>query len=664
MPEVRTEFPHPVRVIENVFIPVRDGTRLAAKVWLPEGAGPVPAILEYIPYRKRDGTLPRDELMHPYVAGHGYARVRVDLRGNGDSDGLMEDEYTAQELADACEVIAWLARQPWCTGAVGMMGKSWGGFNTLQTAFLRPPELRAVISVMSTTDRFADDIHFKGGCLMGENLGWGATMLSYSSRPPDPALRQGWREEWLARLEHEPFLAPVWAGHQARDTYWRHGSVCEDWGAIGVPVLSIGGWADGYMNTVGHLAAHLSAPVQGIVGPWVHQYPHTAVPGPRIGFLQLAVRWWDRWLKGIDNGVDREPAMRLYMLDSAPPDPSAEERPGRWIAEDVWPSPSVQSRTLALSPDGRLGGAGGEIAARVNTPQHLGLSAGEYFPMGLEAEMPGDQREDDAMSVCFDGDPLDAPLSLLGSATLRATVSSDRPLAFLVVRLCDVAPDGASVRIAHGMLNLCHRDSREAPAPMMPHERVRIAIPLDLSAYRIAAGHRLRIALSTTYWPFLWPSPEAATVTVHKGEVDLPVHSGTAPGWTPPEAETAPPWKHRLLREPSAARRVERDLIRGTVALVVESDTGEAENLSHGLVTGESTWERWEISPSDPLSAAATIRWEQRLSRGDWQVRTEAVARMTATRDALRMTAEVVAYEGETEVHRKSWDETVPRRFV
>jgi uncharacterized protein len=336
---VRTAFPRVVVVADDVGIVMPDGCRLSARVWMPDDAdrNPVPAVLEYIPYRKRDGTLPRDEMMHPYVAGHGYACVRVDMRGNGDSEGLMADEYTVQELQDACDVIAWLAAQPWCSGTVGMMGKSWGGFNCLQTAFLQPPALKAVVSVCSTTDRFADDIHFRGGCLLGENFGWGAVMLSYSSRPADPLLRPDWRADWLARLDALPHLAPVWAGHQARDGYWRHGSICEDYARMQVPVLAVGGWADNYMNTVAEIVENVPGS-KGIVGPWVHQYPHTAVPGPQIGFLQECVRWWDRWLKGVLNGAEDDAAMRAYVLHSAPPDASAPHRAGAWVATG-WPAP-------------------------------------------------------------------------------------------------------------------------------------------------------------------------------------------------------------------------------------------------------------------------------------------------------------------------------------
>jgi putative CocE/NonD family hydrolase len=672
-----TDLPKAISEDPDMGIVLADGCRLSARVWMPADAAkhPVPAVLEYIPYRKRDGTLPRDELMHPYVAARGYACVRVDMRGNGDSDGLMTDEYTEQELSDACEVIAWLAAQPWCSGTVGMMGKSWGGFNCLQTAFLQPPALKAVISVCSTTDRFADDIHYRGGCLLGENFGWGAVMLSYSSRPPDPALREDWREVWLNRLEAEPWLAPRWAALQERGDYWKHGSVGEDFGRMTVPVLSVSGWADNYMNTSDALVRGCAGPAQAIVGPWVHQYPHTAVPGPRIGFLQLAVRWWDRWLKGIGNGAERDPAYRAYMLHSAPPDASARHRAGHWVAEQEWPSPRVRREVLHLAADGGLSAPrtprgylcqdeGEPFAAEIATPQHLGMHTGEFFPMGLNAEMPGDQAGDDALSVCFDGPVLAEAMDLLGAARLTLRLSSDQPLGFVVARLNDVAPDGSSVRIAHGILNLCHRDSMAAPRPMVPGAAVEVAFDIDQMAYRLAPGHRLRLALSNSYWPFVWPSPAAGRLVLSGGCLDLPVHRGSGDEWQPPAAETASPWKHRVLRAGKTTRKIETDLITGKVALVVNDDLGDIENLTHGLITGETMSELWEIHPDDPLSARAVHVWEQRLSRGDWNVRTRAEAEMTGTASHLRMTARLTAWEGDTVVFERNFDEEVPRRFV
>jgi hypothetical protein len=308
-------------------------------------------------------------------------------------------------------------------------------------------------------------------------------------------------------------------------------------------------------------------------------------------------------------------------------------------------------------------GVAGPLSASVCTPQHLGMTAGEFFPMGLNAEMVGDQRTDDALSVCFDSAPLAEPLELLGAARLSLRLASDKPLAFVVARLCDVAPDESSVRIAHGILNLCHRKDRETPEPMLPGVPEDVVLVLDRMGYRLAAGHRLRLALSTTYWPFVWPSPEAATLQITEASLDLPVHQGTAEEWVPPPAETASPWKHEVQRAGKSSRRIETDLIAGTHALIVEDDLGDTENLAHGLVTGETTTERWEVGAA-PLSARAAITWEQRLSRGDWRVRTRAETVMTATATHLRMTATLTAWEGEAVVFQRDWDEEVARDFV
>ena len=658
-----TEFPHAISDRSDVGIVMSDGCRLSARVWMPVDAAqnPVPAVLEYIPYRTRDGTAARDEVLHPYMAGHGYACVRVDLRGSGESGGILTDEYTLQELADACEVIAWLADQPWCSGNVGMMGKSWGGFNALQTAFLQPPALKAVIAVCATTDRFAGDIHFKGGSLLGENFGWASVMLSYSSRPADPVLRPDWRSYWLARLQANPWLAPRWADLQERSDYWAHGSVCEDYTRLVVPVLAFGGWADNYMNTVIELVENCVAPVKGIIGPWGHHYPNMALPGPQIGFLHQAVRWWDRWLKGAKNGAEDDPALRAYMIHSAPPDASAAQRRGHWVAEQDWSTAQVTRQVLALGA-GRLGG-GGDFAATLATPQHLGLSAGKFFPMSMNAELPGDQRGDDALSVCFDGALLTEPSDLLGAAQLSLTLSSDQPLGFVVARLCDVAPDGSSVRIAHGMLNLCHRDGAENPMPMVPGQTVSVRFALDHTGYRVATGHRLRLALSNSYWPFVWPSPRAGRVTVTAGHLDLPIYGGGV-DWVPPPSEGADPRPQQIVRPVQQSRRIETDPDTGRVTLLIKDDQGDVLHLAHGLCSGETVTERWDIRPDDPLSARVVHQWEQRLSRGEWSVRTQSTTEMTCTATEFRMTAQVTAWEGDAVVFSRDNDQVVARRFV
>lgn len=653
---VVTAFPCAVRELENVWIELSDGCRLAARIWLPEDAEakPVPAILEYLPYRKRDGTIERDALTHPYFAGHGYAAVRVDMRGNGESDGLMLDEYAKQEQDDALEVIAWLARQPWCSGAVGMIGISWGGFNGLQVAARRPPALKAVVTLCSTDDRYADDIHYKGGCLLNENLGWSSTMFCYSSRPPDPALvgDDRWRALWLQRLENEPHLVETWLEHQRRDDYWKHGSVCEDWGAIEAATLAVGGWSDAYSNAVPRLLANLTCPRKGIIGPWLHSYPHFAVPGPTIGFLQECLRWWDRWLKGLDTGVEREPLLRAYIQDWVPPRASYAYRPGRWVGEPAWPSPNIRPRHLALNAEGLAEAPGAERALTVCSPQDTGLAGGEYCMIWLGAEGPLDQRRDDAGSLCFDSEPLAERLEILGAPVVTLDLASDRPVGFVAVRLNDVAPDGSSLRVTYGVLNLCHREGHEHPAPLEPGRRYRLRLQLDDVGYAFPPGHRLRVAISTAYWPMIWPSPQPVTLTVFAGASGLelperPPREEPAPVFPPPES--APELALEHLRPPDNARRIVQDVAAGETRVEILDDFGEQRIPPHGLEAGMVARETWRIRPEDPLSAVGETHWSMTLARGDWRVRTETWARLTADATHFHLEGRLEAYEGRKE---------------
>jgi uncharacterized protein len=665
-----TEFPRKVIEFPDMGIVMPDGCRLSARVWMPEDAGqnPVPAILEHLPYRKRDGTTARDSLTHPYFAGHGYASIRVDMRGNGDSEGIMEDEYTEQELQDACEVIAWAARQPWCSGTVGMMGISWGGFNALQVAAKQPEALKAIITLCSTDDRYADDIHYKGGLLLNENMGWGATMLSYSSRPPDPVLAGAnkWRDMWFDRLEHEPFLPAVWLKHQRRGPYWKRGSVCEDSSAIKAATLAVGGWGDGYKNAVARIVDNVQAPAKGIIGPWIHKYPHFAVPKPAIGFLQEALRWWDRWLKDIDTGVDGDPAMRVYVMDSAPPRDWYEERPGRWIATEGWASPDISSTRLYLGAGGSLSEKAAALPlTKVASPQDCGMTGGEYCAIWLGPELPGDQRADDEKSVCFDSEPLATPLDIVGSPVVRLKLAADRRRALVAVRLCDVQPDGASTRVTYGVLNLCHGHSHESPEDIVPGEPMDIVLKLDDIAYRVAPGNRLRVAVSSTYWPLVWPSPEPATLSLHEGALDLPVrNSGIADKVSFPEPEAATPWRIETLRESSNSRKVDRNPATGSVTLSIVDDFGEVRDSDHGLVNGGIARETWTIDPADPLSAEGETHWTQTLSRNEWSVRTETFTKMRSDTQNFHLTGRIVAYEGDTLVFERNFEEIVARDHI
>ncbi|MEM9579155.1 MAG: CocE/NonD family hydrolase [Pseudomonadota bacterium] len=651
----------PITDTPDMGITLSDGTRLSARTWIPEDAtdNPVPAILEFLPYRKRDGTTARDCLTHPYFAKRGYACIRVDSRGNGDSDGIMDDEYSPQELADAVEVVNWIAAQPWCTGKLGMMGISWGGFNSLQVAALNPAPLKAIITLCSTVDRYADDIHYKGGCLLNENLGWGGTMWGYSSRAPDPMLRENWRELWLKRLEQEPMLTALWLKHQRRDSYWQHGSVCENYGAITAATLAIGGWGDAYKNAPPQIIDNLNAPAKAIIGPWVHKYPHFAVPEPRIGFLQEALRWWDHYLKGRPTGVDSDPAYRPYLMDAVRPKTWYTERPGRWLAMDTSQGPLRE--TLQLS-DGTLGAKAAPFTATIASPQTCGMQAGEYCAIWLGPELPGDQRPDDAMSAVFRTEPLAGPKDIVGAPQVTLTLACDKPQGNIAVRLLDIHPDGASTRITYGVLNLTHAQSHADPKPLTPGAAITVSLDLDHIAYRVPEGHRIGLALSSAYWPLIWPSPEATTLTLSKGQLTLPLRDvAGSDEWRfePPDAES--PWQTESLRDGSNSRKTTTDWSTGLVTLEIIDDFGKLRDTDHGLVSGSVAREWWRIHPDDPLSASGRTHWTTELERDGIALRTEAYTEMHSTVSDFHLSARLEAYENDVLIFEKDVCDRIPR---
>jgi len=645
-PVVKSEFPRAVRVVEHTLIPLKDGTMLAARIWLPGDAEqhPVPAILEFLPYRKRDGTYERDALTHPYLAGHGYASVRVDMRGCGESGGLLFDEYETQEQDDGVEVIAWLAAQPWCNGAVGMMGISWGGINGLQIASRRPPALKAIVSICSTDDRYADDAHYMGGTLLTAGLEWAAFFFGSMCLPPDPELvGDAWRTMWLQRLENVPLFFERWLQHQRRDTYWKHGSVCENYEAIQCPVYAVGGWTDAYKNAIPRLLERLKVPRKGLIGPWAHGYPHFALPGPQIGLLQEMLRWWDHWLKGIDTGVMDEPMLRAWMTESVKPASHHDILPGRWISEHSWPSPTIVQRRLFLTDDGLRDAIAPLTKREVRSSQTVGKCAGNWVPFGGGHDQAGDQREDDERSLVFETRPLDEPMEILGAPIVTLDVACDRPAANLVVRLCDVHPSGESLRVSFGVLNLSHRDGHEHPHPMVSGKRYRVRLRLNDAGAAFPAGHRIRLALSTAYWPMIWPSPEMATVFVFSGTLDLPVRAPKAADARLAsflEPETSPPEKPTITRREKI--RIER-----------------IERL--GLELGTQGKTQYLVDDNDPLSAAADLSRTLTMSRDTWQIRIETQLRLSSTREDFLVYGRLHTLEEANQVCRREWRSSIPR---
>ncbi|MEK9744356.1 MAG: CocE/NonD family hydrolase [Gammaproteobacteria bacterium] len=665
------EFPRVVREIENTLIPLSDGVQLAARIWLPEDAEehPVPAVLEFLPYRKRDGTSERDALTHPYVAGHGYACVRVDMRGSGESEGVLLGEYLQSEQDDAIEVLDWIASQPWCSGETGMIGISWGGFNGLQVAARRPASLKAIVTIASTDDRYSDDIHYMGGVMLNDNLAWSAYMFAHNSQPPDPVLvGERWRDIWIERLRaNDPWFLS-WIPHQRRDGFWQHGSVCERYEDIECAVYAVGGWADAYSNAVPRLLANLKCPTKGLVGPWAHKYPHFGKPGPRIGFLQETLRWWDHWLKGKNTGIMEEPEYRVWMQQSIKPLPFYDQRPGRWVSEPSWPSPRIQTRTFFLNLGGLDETPEPGSYIEIRTPQHLGVRQGEWFSFGFVADGPADQREDDGASVVFDTEPLPDTLEILGAPVLHIRVSADKPNAFIAARLNDVAPDGASTRVSYGVLNLTHRESHEDPEPLIEGQTYDIRLQLNDVAHAFSSGHKIRVSLSNTLWPLLWPSPEPVSIMVESGSssLSLPMRidktgDDALSDFPPPEA--ARPQPAESLKAGQFSRTCERDEVNGITRYSVVIDSGMERLTDNGWEHGAISRESFEIRDDDPNSNKATVHWTSRCDRPDigLRSRTETYSSLSSSSTEFFFTASIEAFENDQQIFSKEWEERFPR---
>ncbi len=650
---------------ETVWIELSDGCNLAARLWLPDGRDPVPAVLEYLPYRRRDRHRSDDALLHPGLAMAGFAAIRVDMRGAGDSDGTMTDEYTSQEWSDATAVIDWIARQSWCDGGVAIIGLSWSAFNGLQIAAQRPPALKAVVTVCGSDDRFADDMHYMGGALLNDNLQYGSTLLTWLATPPDPAIvGDRWRAMWRDRLEAlcEP-PAGRWMRHLVRDAYWRSGSICEDYARIETPVLAVGGWADGYTNSVHRLLSNLKCPRKGVIGPGGHAYSHVATPGPAFDFLKLITRWFDHWLRGVDTGIMDEPMLTAWMQEYEPPMPQYAVRRGRWIAEQAWPSPVVTAALFDFSDKGLQPNQPVDFVVLVKSPATVGLASGEWCPYGLGPDMPGDQREDDAGSACFDTLPLAEPIEILGRPAVTLTLSVDQTEAIIAVRLNAIAPDGTAVRITYGLLNLAHREGFDRALPLKPAERYTITVPLKVAGFRIPAGHRMRVAVSTQYWPLTMPLPQAPTITLFCGQLSLPRRQG--PEIAVPDLGTAwspPPLEVDILTPPMRGRiSVTHSVASGCATVEVVRNLGGIRIAETGLELRALGSERYSVQRDDPATARSEATREAAFLRGNWNARIVTRSTVEATPTDWRLNATLDAFDDDQSVFSRSWTIQVPR---
>ena len=608
---------------EQVFVPLPDGTRLATTLYLPAVERPVPCLLEALPYRKDDLTATyRPEYLR-LRDEHSYAVARVDLRGTGSSDGLATDEYPEQELRDMADVIAWLAEQPWCSGAIGMYGTSYSGFNALQVACERPPALKAICAIYATDDRYTDDVHYMGGALrLLDVVDYPTYMVAMNALPPVPSLAgDGWLDTWRERVEgHEPWLLR-WVEEQRDGAYWRHGSVRPAYDRIRCPTMLVGGWADGYRNNTFRTIAALAAagtPHRLLLGPWAHASTETSLPGPHLDLVPVMARWWDRWLRGIEVGADgssydEEPALTWFAQRSTRPAPDRALVDGKWRSAPAWPLVGARAEEMSL----------GDGLVTYEVVPDVGTAAWNSCAGSLPWGQPTDQRYDDAASLTWDW-PAEQ-ISLLGHAVLRLRVASTEPVASVSARLCDVFPDGTSSLLARGLLNLTHRDSSVPPAPLPVGTGgpafVGVEVELEAMTWEAAPGHRLRLSVAGVDWPNTVAPPRPLTLTIDQGASSLllPVAGESAPATGLPLLPV--PTKDATGAVPTTWR-VERDVLRRRTICV--DDHGSDYDVAGGRVSERYTG-RVEVSTETfaqraEASADFTVMWDEATVRARTEV--------------------------------------------
>ena len=655
--------------VEKRWIVVSDGTRLAATLYLPDGGGSsgarFPALFEFLPYRKDDFYLQPSR--YDYFARRGYVAAQVDVRGTGGSDGIADDQYSVQEGADAVDVIGWLAAQSWCNGNVGMWGISYGGFNAIQVAMLRPPALKAIIAAHATDDVYTDDIMYWNGALQLAALTrYPTQMIWMNMLPPSPDYEIE-SETARARFENpsEPWLFK-WLSEQRDGPYWRRSSLRPNYEAIEVPTMLIGGWLDGYVDSVPRMLEKMDAPTRAIIGPWPHTWPEAAQPGPRVDGLHETLRWWDQWLKGIDTGVLDEPRVAYYLQDYYPHRLDVEEIPGEWRASNTWPPAGVNK--VAWYPDDEAALSpqppGDERAWELHYQPTVGTSS-QYRTPWRAQDLPGDQRSDDAHSLSFTSGPLEQPLEIVGFPRAILFAEASAPVAHWIVRLSDIAPDGSSKLVSKGILNGTHRDSHSIPETLEPATVYELTLELKATAWRFSTGHRIRFSISNADFPVIWPTPYPMATRLHSSgrrptRLLLPVLAREAPSQQPslkmeePAETNAPPRSGA-----TETWKIEREPIAQTTSI---SRTMNAQG-EHDSVPRISSKSSWNATARDDHPAATTLSCESEVTIDTGDVIIVACASLTLTSDEsdLHVTARRTLQRNGQTVRNDTREAVIPR---
>ena len=654
--------------IRTTWIPMPDGIRLSADLYHPAAAAAgekLPVLLEYLPYRKHEARS-RNWPLYSYFVERGYVVAAVDIRGTGNSEGrLIPHEYSEIELADGEIVIDWLSKQPWSNGSVGMFGISWGGFNSIQMAARNPPALKAIVAIDATEDLFQDDVHYMDGIMHLDS--WEMSMDLDNARPGAPEYVID-DDNFRNRFDTEPWML-TYKNRQRDGPFWDRASVRNRYDDIRIPTFHIGGWYDGYRDSVARMLEHVkNAPVKAIMGAWHHTWPNEPYPGPGMEWRHEAVRWFDQFLRGKDTGILDEPRFAVFVRNWHPPGPHIEHAPGEWRYEDGWPIARIRDQALYPQPDHTLGSAA--PAATTHQLRYIpsvGFEAGG--PVMWWGDVAHDQRGTDAFSLVYDSGPLEEDLEILGFPRAVLTVAANATRANWIARLSDVAPDGTVTQVTGAAMNGNHRESAREPRPIVAGEPFQLDIEMHFTSWVFPKGHRIRLAVNNAMWPMLWPTPEPMTTELRLGNsrLALPV----VPYETRPVPEFLPPAKDPVYAGVESIESgttsgygeissVDRNPQTGTV--VAKATNGSGTRYPWGEERSLETI-RYEINDSAPADAKVTGTHRMEVDLPGRKLVWDAELTFRSDRENFFYTYRRRLTENGKPVREKTWNQTIPRDF-
>jgi putative CocE/NonD family hydrolase len=654
--------------LQEAFIPLPDGVRLAVDLFLPSGGGPgerFPVLLEYLPYRKAEGRA-RNYALYSYFVRRGYVVARVDIRGTGNSEGrVIPHEYSEIEQKDGEGVIDWLSKQPFSNGNVGMFGVSWGGFNSIHMAMRNPPALKAIIAVDATDDLYQDDVHFMDGMMHIDSWEMSQDLSNAKPGAPDYVIDEAYFRD---RFDTPPWML-TYKRQQRDGPFWKRTALKERYHSIRIPTFVIGGWYDGYRDSVPRMLEKLQAPVKAILGPWSHAFPHDAYPKPEIEWRREAVRWFDQWLKGKETGIMEEPRFAVFIRRWHPPGPVLEEAPGEWRLEDGWPVKRIRPRVLHPQGDHSLAASVPATGAHsLRYVPSTGIEAGG--PVMWFGDVAPDQRPTDAWSLVYDTPPLQEDLEILGLPQVRLNVSADAPLAHWFVRLNDVAPDGTVTQVAAAGQNGAHRRSAENPEPLVPGREFPLDIEMHFTSWVFPKGHRIRLAVNNAMWPMIWPTPYPMTTTLRLGGPDptrvtlpvVPFEARPKPDFLPPADDPQYPG-YRTLKEETASgygeiARIDRD-VAGKATKVTALNSGGTE-FPWGRQRFEETIVH-ETEDERPEATSVRGRYRSTVELKDRTLVWECDIHFRSDRANFHYTGTRRLLQDGRLLREKTWEDTIPR---